>query len=159
MNPAHLLRYVIQETLLHLATFEPRFDGDVPRALLLGTAMVESNLTELQQGGNGPAMGLWQCEPATHDDCWVNYLAYRPSMHGAFRELAVFDPSPAQMRWNLVYACAMARLVYWRAREALPDLDAYALAGYHKRHYNTELGATDVDHSVEHFRKAIRYVQ
>ena len=66
MNPAHLLRYVIAEALLHISRVEPRLDGPVPRALLLGTAMIESGLKHLQQLNGGPAMGLWQCEPRTH---------------------------------------------------------------------------------------------
>jgi hypothetical protein len=35
--------------------------------LVLGTAIVESNHTYLKQHGDGPALGLWQVEPATHD--------------------------------------------------------------------------------------------
>jgi hypothetical protein len=31
--------------------------------LVLGTAIVESNLTYLKQHGEGPALGLWQVEP------------------------------------------------------------------------------------------------
>lgn len=158
MNPVHLLRYVIAETLLALSPQEPRMDSPVARALLLGTAMVESDLQHLQQRG-GPAMGLWQIEPATHEDCWTNWLSFRPDMHSAYRALCVFEPSPEEMRWNLVYACAMARLVYWRDREPLPGMDAMALARTHKRVYNTALGATDVNESVGHFRKAIRYVE
>lgn len=161
MRPADLLRYVIEVSLAQLARLEPRLDGTVPRALMLGTAMVESNLQYLQQV-RGPAMGLWQVEPRTHADCWQNFLAFRPDMHAAFRELCVFDPSPEEMRWNLLYGCAMARLVYWRAPEALPDLDAYGLAGYHERHFNTErgaLGRTKELEAVGTFRLAMRYVQ
>lgn len=157
MNPAHLLRYVIQETLLHLAAREPRLDSPAARALLLGTAMVESDLQHLQQIG-GPAMGLFQVEPRTHDDCWSNYLAYRPAMHAAFRELAVYDPSPEQMRWNLVYACAMARLVYWRDPKPLPDMQPMALALAWKRIFNTAEGKGDAHKAVPIFAKAIRYV-
>lgn len=153
MNPAHLLRYVIQETLLHLD-----MDSPSARALLLGTAMVESNLEHLQQIG-GPAMGLWQCEPATHDDIWANYLAYRPDMHSAVRELAVYDPTPEQMRWNLVYGCAIARLVYWRSPYPMPDLQPAALSRMWKTVYNTSLGKGDVHKAVPLFAKAIRYVQ
>lgn len=157
MNPDHLLRHVIVVTLQILAQHNPRLDGKVPRALLLGTAMVESDLKHLQQIG-GPAMGLWQVEPATHDDIWTNWLAFRPDQHAVYGSLAAFDPSAEQMRYNLMYGCAMARLVYWRARERLPDLDAMSLAGYHKRHYNTHLGATDVEKSIKHFERALRFV-
>ncbi|MFT9424981.1 MAG: hypothetical protein ABF570_07600, partial [Acetobacter syzygii] len=45
--------------------------------LVTGTALVESGLVWLRQNGGGPALGLWQMEPATHDDCWRNFLAFR----------------------------------------------------------------------------------
>jgi hypothetical protein len=48
--------------------------------LVLGTAIVESNLTYLKQHGEGPALGLWQVEPATHEDLYANYLNFRPEM-------------------------------------------------------------------------------
>lgn len=35
--------------------------------LVMGTAAQESRLTYLRQLGGGPALGLWQMEPATHD--------------------------------------------------------------------------------------------
>ena len=42
--------------------------------LVLGTAIVESGLTYLKQRGEGPALGLWQIEPATHEDLYTNFL-------------------------------------------------------------------------------------
>ena len=48
--------------------------------LVLGTAIVDSNLTYLKQHGNGPALGLWQVELATHDNLYANYLNYRPEI-------------------------------------------------------------------------------
>jgi hypothetical protein len=160
VNPDHLLRFVIEPCLRLLAAHNPRLDGVVVRSLLLGTAMVESGLRHLQQTPAGPAVGLWQVEPRTHDDCWRNWLAFRPLEHALFRSLCVDEPSADEMRWNLRYGCAVARLVYWRARERLPEqLDAMALAGYHKRIFNTAAGATDVTKSVGDFARAIRVVQ
>ena len=42
--------------------------------LVLGTAIVESGLTYLKQHGDGPALGLWQIEPATHEDLYTNFV-------------------------------------------------------------------------------------
>ena len=158
IKPDQFMRFVIREALGRLSAREPRMDGPVPQALLLGTALVESGLRALQQH-KGPAMGLFQVEPRTHDDLWASWLAYRPDMHNAFRSLAVYDPTAEEMRWNLVYAAAMARLVYWRAKEPLPDLDAAGLAGYWKRHYNTAGGKGTIEKATPHFKSAIRYVQ
>ena len=41
--------------------------------LVLGTAIVESGLTYLKQHGDGPALGLWQVEPPTHEDLYTNF--------------------------------------------------------------------------------------
>lgn len=158
MNPEHLLRYVIAEALARLARFEPRMDSPAARALMLGTAMVESDLKHLQQIA-GPAVGLWQMEPSTHESLWTHYLAFRPSMHSAMRELVLCEPSAGEMRWNLLYACGMSRLRYWRSSDPLPGLDPRHMAAYWKKIYNTRLGAGTVDKAEPRFEQAIRYIQ
>jgi hypothetical protein len=51
--------------------------------LVMGTAAQESRLIYLRQLGNGPALGLFQMEPATHNDIWVNFLRWKPSWQNA----------------------------------------------------------------------------
>ncbi len=65
--------------------------SEVAGELVLGTAIVESNLTYLKQHGEGPALGLWQVEPATHEDLYANYLNYRPEMMSSLMELRFSD--------------------------------------------------------------------
>ena len=46
--------------------------------LLLGTMATESWAgTYIKQIKNGPALGVYQMEPATHDDIVINYLNHR----------------------------------------------------------------------------------
>ena len=46
--------------------------------LLIGTAAQESHLgTYLRQLGDGPALGIFQMEPATHNDIHENFLRYK----------------------------------------------------------------------------------
>lgn len=125
--------------------------------LVLGTALVESSLTYLHQL-NGPALGLWQCEPATHADIWTNYLAYRPELA---RKVMVAagrgtrtprQPPDEWLVYNLRYAAAICRVHYLRAPEAIPE-DAEGLAAYHKRYYNSALGATELERSIPIFRE------
>ncbi|MDX1428656.1 MAG: hypothetical protein R3282_00145, partial [Rhodothermales bacterium] len=61
-----------------LAALEKK--GRASEELLLGTAIQESLLEFRRQLGGGPARGLFQMEPATHDDCWENYLNFRRSL-------------------------------------------------------------------------------
>src|SRR6056300_1676988 len=70
--------------------------------LLLGTAIQESRLTYLKQIGGGPALGLYQIEPATHHDLYANYLSYRPLLRELMFDLGSRDDD--SLVWNLRYA-------------------------------------------------------
>ncbi|MBS1103507.1 hypothetical protein JK202_10850 [Gluconobacter sp. Dm-62] len=117
--------------------------------LLLGTLMVESGGVWLQQVGGGPALGLWQMEPATHDDCWDNWLCApgRSRQATALRQMIGYlNPSASLLVWNLKYAAGMARVRYQRVSEPLPAADdTEGLCSYWKAHYNTASGAGAVD--------------
>lgn len=120
--------------------------SDAAGELVLGTAIVESNLTYLKQHGEGPALGLWQIEPATHDDLYANYLSYRPEMMSRLMELR----SPAldmdeNLATNLMYGAAVCRLCYYRKPDPLPEAgDVEGQGKFWKKHYNTPLGAGTV---------------
>jgi len=118
--------------------------GLAAEKLLLGTAIQESLLIHRQQLGGGPALGLFQMETATHDDCWNNYLKFRVQL--ANRVKQTLEPGQkaqaAVMKINDRYAAAMCRVRYMRVAEALPSGDDIeAMANYWKEHYNTPLGA------------------
>ena len=131
--------------------------GDAAVNLLTGTALAESGLSYLAQI-QGPALGLWQMEPATHDDCWTNWLRYQPDLTDEILHLSgmVAQQPAITMVWNLRYACALARVKYMRAPAPLPAAnDAAALSAYHKQNYNTVLGAANAAHNVGLFQQAI----
>jgi len=119
--------------------------GPIPERLVLGTGIQESLLIHRQQLGGGPALGLFQMEPATHNDCWSNYLRFRVELAKKVKQ--TLDPGQAPvsstLRTNDRYAAAMCRVRYIRARPPLPTdpTDIEALASYWKEHYNTPLGA------------------
>lgn len=127
----------------------------------MGTAAAESRLQYLAQIG-GPALGLWQMEPATHSDCWRSYLDYRKDLAGRVMLAAGRGTStPRQppddwLVFNLRYAAAICRVHYLRVPHPLPAADdVEGLARYWKAHYNTALGAG----TVEHFVNAYELVQ
>ena len=139
-----------------LATLES--GGRAAEQLLLGTAIQESLLVHRRQLGNGPARGLFQMEPATHDDCWNNFLKFRaPLAEKVRRTLAAGqEPAARTLEVNDVYAAAMCRVRYLRVREPMPPADDIrAMANYWKEHYNTPLGAGTPDEFSE---KWPRYV-
>ena len=63
LDPRQFAERVIRPALVKL-----RLQSPAAEALLLGTAVVESGLSALVQAGGGPALGLYQIEPATHAD-------------------------------------------------------------------------------------------
>jgi len=136
LHVEHFKTLIIQPALERIGLY-----SESASQLLLGTALQESNLRYLKQLGNGPALGLFQMEPATHDDIWNNFLLYRGVLADKVEVLAPgYDAAP--MVWNLIYAAAMCRVHYYRVPEALPAAGDYeAQANYWKRFYNTELGA------------------
>ncbi len=126
---------------------------EVAEDLLMATCVAESlGGTYLKQVG-GPALGIYQMEPFTHNDIWKNYLAYKPDL---FRRLLTLSGSPSPMEHpelmvsNLTYATAMARVHYYRVSEPLPKNSSLELLGqYWKDHYNTKAGAGTADHFVQ----------
>lgn len=65
-------------------------------------------------------------------------------------------PRCAQLVSNLRYACAMARIRYYRVSAPLPEAkDAAALSGFHKQYYNTFGGSADAAHNIPCFVQAI----
>lgn len=118
--------------------------GRAAEQLLLGTAIQESLLVHRRQLGNGPARGLFQMEPATHNDCWDNYLNFRAGRADQVRQTLApgQEPVAATLEVNDTYAAAMCRVRYLRVPTAMPAADDIpALADYWKQHYNTPLGA------------------
>jgi len=119
--------------------------------LLVGTAAVESGLgTYLRQMNEGPALGVFQMEPATEEDIWSNFLAYRQALREALVAVTgVVRPDALHLRLNLIYQILMARVHYLRVAAPIPDVvDPAALGAYWKDYYNTRAGRGHVAHFV-----------
>lgn len=145
---------VVRPTLLDLGKWTPSAEN-----LVLGTAIQESRLRYIVQLLGGPAKGICQMEPATHNDIWVNYLSHNTELMIAVRNIvgcAVGTPPSQKMEGNLYYAVAMCRIHYLRVPHAIPAAnDALALASYWKQFYNTPKGKGTVEEAVEAFRMVI----
>lgn len=143
--------YVVAPTLEYL-----EMNSLAARQLMIGTGLVESGFRYIHQIG-GPALGFWQVEPTTYIGNYNNYLYYRSELLEKVKHLKGDNMSGAEhMITNLKYNCAHARIKYWRDKQPLPKAgDSKGLAEYHKRVYNSPLGDTDVNKSVEFFKKAV----
>ncbi len=151
INPAQFRQRIIAPALHRIGLHSQAAEN-----LLMGTALVESGLTYLRQIGGGPARGFFQIEPATHTDIWINFLSDR-RRRGLALDVVVLTiannelilPPHDELEHNLQYAAAIARLVYYRRPEPLPQADdIHDLAAYWKRHYNTPAGKGNPDDFV-----------
>ena len=144
--PGHLREYIVRPVLRALDLY-----SESAEELLMLTAAQESQCGRWLHQVGGPALGIWQMEPATHDDCWTNFLAYRATLAAAVRK---YGSSTADLPGNLYYACAMARVRYLRAPGALPSpADLNGLASYYKNHYNTAAGAATISEAIDSYNK------
>lgn len=144
---------VVRPTLQALSLWSPTAEN-----LVLGTGIVESRCKYLKQIGKGPALGIFQMEPFTHNDIWRTHLwgtELGMKVGNLVRPFSGRAPDPTEMIWNLRYAAAMCRVHYRRIREALPENDAVGLAQYWKQYYNTPLGAGTVEKAIPAFAVAV----
>jgi hypothetical protein len=145
---------VIRPTLQYLNSWSPAAEN-----LLLGTAAQESQMGKYLKQIGGPAFGIYQMEPATHNDLWANFIEFRPELKKNVMDLAssTFKNTPLELIANLAYATAMTRVFYLRVKELLPKpADIDGLAFYWKRHYNTNLGKGTVNEFKENYRRFVK---
>lgn len=150
INPDQLREYVIRPVLKTLDLYSQQAEE-----LLLLTAAHESKLGYFLHQVGGPALGIYQCEPATHDDCWTNFLAYKPKLAELVRE---WGGSAETMTGNLFYATAIARCQYLRDPEPLPFAsDVRGMANYWKRVWNTSQGRGTPDQAFDAYKRFVEH--
>lgn len=122
IDPNDLKEFVIVPSLRAMDDLWRGAFSEAAVNLLVGTAAHESTvagITHLKQI-RGPALGIYQIEPATHQDNWENYLDLRDSKASFVRSLLsqkmpeTLEEFHGHLIHNLVYATVQARLVYWR---------------------------------------------
>lgn len=136
--------------------------------LLVGTCAQESRGgTYLFQQGTNPdlyaslqknilAVGVYQMQPATHDDIWKHLNL---SNHYLVDKIISFcnipnNPTADIMLYNLYYATAMARLYYHRVSEPIPKT-LELQAEYYKKYYNTAGGKATVDEYITNYNNFV----
>ena len=125
--------------------------GENAENLVIGTGLVESRFKYVKQI-KGPALGFYQCEPATYTDI-RRWLLMRPEKMSDVLGVIERDELPPceHLMHDIRLATVICRLHYWRKPGAIPD----SLEGqgeYWKTHYNTYLGAG----TVEKYVRAVR---
>ena len=137
------LRQLIKDTLTPLNLYSK----DVEE-LLIFTSATESHCGEYRHQENGPALGIFQMEPASHNDLWLNFICYHKTLADAYTE------NVANLQFDDHYAIFMARCQYLRHSDPIPNSgDVDAIWACYKKLWNTELGAAIQSQSIECYRK------
>ena len=135
-DEGHACRQLIDDALLYYRL--PTTEAAI--RLLCMIAAHESGDFHYVRQRRGPALSLFQMEPATFDD--VCDYAQRRNLY-----IASYLPcSPWRLVFDQRFAAAMARIFFLRFPEPLPDADdMHALACYAKGYWNTYLGKATPD--------------
>lgn len=126
--------------------------------LIFCTGLKETGYKVDRQYAGGPALGYWQMEPATHDDIWKNYLAYRPGLASI---VGAFGKTPEDLIKSPKYAVLMCRIKYLRDNTALPiSSDWFGMAKVWKRVYNSSKGAGQLNAAtLRLFKEGVEFVR
>ncbi|MGL6010988.1 MAG: hypothetical protein ACRC0J_05650 [Shewanella oncorhynchi] len=136
MNKEQLRKLVIEPVLVQMDMY-----SDEAVRLLLMIVAHESQKGYYISQVRGPAKGIYQMEPATHDDVRRFLRAKLKILKvDKFRMVGAVTDTSDEMVGNLYYATAMARAFFLRFPEALPKGSDYELAVYAKRRWNTIAG-------------------
>lgn len=155
-NCAQFRRYIVQPALDDCQHFASVRRTKFAEDLLVATAAQESGLGHwLHQTGSGPAVGIFQTEPATVHDLQRNYIDPAKNADGTprFAKLlrsmsALAHPLEDEIIWNLRLAATICRLHYlrWETKLAMPpDTTLQNLWSFYKPFYNSEQGAASLD--------------
>lgn len=126
--------------------------------LLVFTCAAESHGGSFIKQIKGPALGIYQMEPNTHNDIWDSYLKFRLSM---IQKITLkFDcpviPRAERLIYDMRYSTMMARIHYLRIKYPLPPFDDIdAIWSYYKDHWNTNQGKAKKDASIKLYHRFV----
>ena len=149
----------LRELIIKPALYDLMLLSDDAVELMVFTCAVESLGGTYLKQVNGPALGIYQMEPATYNDIWQNYILKKTSLNLIM--ISNFDcvrmPSEERLIYDLRFATAMTRLFYARIPEKLPvKPGSHGLWDYYKKYYNTGQGSATQYVSIEKYSSFIK---
>jgi hypothetical protein len=141
---------IIQPTLMAMGLYSLSAEN-----LMVGTCVIESRAGTFVRQHKGPALGIWQMEPSTHEDIWRKWLNSYPGLLTKFMRfclLPINKPPAELMIYHLAYACGMARILYYRSKRDIPT-DIEGQAKLYKEVWNTSAGASTVEEYVDCYQE------
>ena len=135
MNVGQLTELIVRPALKQMGAHSPAAEQ-----LVLGTCAKESALgTYVHQVGGGPALGIFQMEPATYDNIWNQYLNDHDSLKRMILGACGYTSVPHEDRLMTDYKLAtmMCRVKYLWIKAKLPNYgDIDGQAHYWAKYYN-----------------------
>lgn len=115
--------------------------------LLIATAAQETLLGKWLHQVRGPALGVYQIEPASFHDLMQNFVISNKRYNTLLEVAGGSGIAVNRVIFDLRFATVIARLFYYRVLEPLPKATTFdTLWGYYKAHWNTTAGrATEAD--------------
>lgn len=164
INTSQFIR-VVDTTLKKYEELGGARYSEAARNLLVMVAAHESKLgTFLFQVGGGPALGVYQHEPASICDLYKEFISKNRTLDFA---VSKFTPSRRSLTTDdfyelvvtdLRYATVLARAHFQRYREPLPS-EPYDLAVYAKKYWNTEAGKASINDYLTAYQRAMAGVK
>ena len=121
--------------------------------LLVGVCAHESKGGTYLKQITGPALGIYQMEPATHSEIWNRAIRAKSDLEQRiFNFMRIQNiPNAQEMVYNLYYATIMARIFFMRFPEPISDT-LEGQAQLWKDRYNTKLGKGTVEQYIADYR-------
>jgi len=152
------LRRIIRISLQPItASRHPLYSADAEEILLMIAAHESTLGKDLRQIGGGPALGVYQIEPATMYDNYGNFLNSRKAILKQVEDVSgVFSPSEYHLQYNPIYGTIHARLKLYRSKGPLPPAsDPQAMAVYAKECFNSRDGAATPEMYLGAYRRLV----
>lgn len=128
-----------------LAKFQLPDSEAVVRLLLMIAAHESGGFLFCRQKG-GPALGIFQMEPATYAAV-LEYLTRTGKFPAISRSLP-----PERMVTDVEFAAAIARVYLYMHKEPLPEADDFeGMARYAKKYWNTDAGKASAEKYLADF--------
>lgn len=154
LDPREVRDFIVRPVLGILQLPSPL----VSERLVMGTAAQESGFGHIKQAG-GPALGLWQMEPATFNDLFYGYLRHTKvaSLRLRLQGCMIDGMEPVdQLKGNLYFSAAMCRIHYYAKPFTMSaNASAAELAAIWKKWYNSMLGTGTEAQFIANYAKYV----
>lgn len=129
--------------------------------MLVATCAQESRGGTFIKQVRGPAFGIYQMEPATHDSIWQEKLMFDDKDGKTINSLGylilkgckyIVSVPADTMIHNMFYSAMMARVFWLRFPEPLPSPDDFPeIWRQYKKHWNTEKGDATKEQFIRNY--------